>query len=103
MAGEDALRADQREMQDFAASLGGAAEHLAARLAELDDRVGLLLAGWRGNSGSAYASAWELWHHGARQVQQGLALLARLVAEAGAAYAANEAGSARAMRAVRHG
>ncbi|HEX5252678.1 MAG TPA: WXG100 family type VII secretion target [Mycobacterium sp.] len=97
----ETLRVDPVVMQGFAASLGGAAEHLSAQLAQLDDQVGQMLGGWQGASGTAYASAWELWHRGASEVQLGLAMLAHLVGQAGGAYQSTEAGSARAERAVR--
>ncbi|OBG61613.1 MULTISPECIES: WXG100 family type VII secretion target [unclassified Mycobacterium] len=98
-----ALRVDPAVMQSHAVSTAGAAEHLSSRLAQLDDQVGQMLGGWQGASGTAYSSAWELWHRGAREVQLGLSMLARLVGEAGEGYQANEAGSAAAERAVRGG
>lgn len=100
---DDTVRVDPLVMQGAAAALGGAAEHLSAQLADLDDRVGQMLGGWQGASGTAYASAWELWHLGAREVELGLSMLARLVGESGERYQANEAGSAQAERAVRGG
>lgn len=102
--GTDAtLRVDPVVLQGAAASLGGAAEHLAGQLAELDDKVGQMLGGWRGASGTAYGSAFQLWHHGAREVQLGLSMLAQLMAQAGAVYPDNEAVAAQALRAVRDG
>jgi len=62
-----------------------------------------MLGGWRGASGSAYASAWELWHRGAGEVQAGLSILAHLVGQGGELYGDNEAGAAQAMREVRGG
>ncbi|TVS83121.1 WXG100 family type VII secretion target [Mycobacterium helveticum] len=100
---DDTVRVDPLAMQGAAASLGGAAEHLSAQLTDLDDQVGQMLDGWRGASGSAYSSAWELWHRGAGEVQAGLSILARLLDEAASGYQSNEAGSARAERAVRGG
>lgn len=90
-------------MQGAAVSLSGAAEHLSAQLSQLDDQVGQMLGGWQGAAGGAYASAWELWHKGAREVELGLSILAHLVGEAGRAYQSNEAASAQAERAVRDG
>jgi WXG100 family type VII secretion target len=90
-------------MQGFAQALGGGAEDLRNRLAELDAQVSEMLGGWRGASGSAYTSAWELWHRGAGEVEVGLSMLARLVAQAGGGYQENEAVSARALRWVRNG
>ena len=103
MAAEDTLRVDPLAMQGFAQALRGGAEDLRNRLADLDEQVGEMLGGWRGASGSAYASAWELWHRGAGEVEAGLSMLARLVAEAGGVYQQNEAASAHALREVDRG
>jgi len=103
MGADETLHVDPVVMQDFAVSLGGAAEHLMAQLAELDDQVGQMLGGWRGASGTAYGKAWELWHQGAREVQAGLSILAHLVGQAGGLYEGNEASSAETMRGVYRG
>ncbi|OBB94006.1 WXG100 family type VII secretion target [Mycobacterium sp. 852002-40037_SCH5390672] len=100
---DETLRVDPVVMQGAAASLSGAAEQLSAQLSQLDDQVGQLLGGWQGASGTAYGSAWELWHRGAREVELGLSMLAHLVGQASGAYQGNEAGSAQAERAVRGG
>ena len=55
------------------------------------------------SSGTAYASAWELWHRGAGEVESGLSILAQLLAHAGGLYQENEAASARALREVGRG
>ena len=62
-----------------------------------------MLGGWRGASGDAYGSAWQMWHRGATEVELGLSMLAKAVGQAGAGYQQNEAGSAQALRAVRNG
>jgi WXG100 family type VII secretion target len=103
MGADQTLRVDPVLMREFAASLGGAAEHLSDQLTQLDDQVSQMLGGWQGAAGTAYGSAWELWRHGAREVQLGLATLAHLVGQAGGAYQSNEAGAAQAERAVRGG
>jgi ESAT-6 family protein len=103
VAAEDTLRVDPLAMQGFAQALRGGAEDLRNRLADLDEQVSEMLGGWRGASGSAYASAWELWHRGAGEVEVGLSMLARLVAQAGGLYRENEAVSADALRGVDHG
>ncbi|WP_076245834.1 WXG100 family type VII secretion target [Mycobacterium sp. SP-6446] len=103
MAADDNLRVDPQVMQGFAQSLSGAAEDLRSRLAELDGQVGEMLGGWRGASGDAYGSAWQMWHRGATEVELGLSMLAKAVAQAGGGYQQNEAGSAQALRAVRNG
>ena len=103
MGADETLRVDPAVMQAFAVSVGGAAEHLMGQLAELDDRVGQMLGGWRGVSGTAYGSAWQLWHQGAREVQVGLSMLAQLVGRADGGYQNNEAGAAQALRQVRDG
>lgn len=103
MMADETLRVDAVVMQGHAVSIGGAAEQLMAQLTQLDDQVGQLLGGWQGAAGTAYGSAWALWHQGAREVQLGLAMLADLVAQAAEAYQSNEAAAAQAERAVRGG
>jgi ESAT-6 family protein len=103
VAADQTLRVDSLAMREFAVSLGGAAEHLMGELADLDDQVGHLLGGWRGASGAAYGSAWELWHQGAREVQAGLSILAQLVSRAEGLYGDNEATAAATMRGVYRG
>jgi WXG100 family type VII secretion target len=103
VAANDNLRVDALVMQRFAQGLLGAAESLRSRLTALDEQVGDMLGGWRGASGSAYGSAWEMWHRGATEVELGLSMLARLVGEAGGGYQQNEAGAAQAFREVRGG
>lgn len=61
------------------------------------------MGAWRGASGTAYGSAWELWHRGAREVQAGLSILARSVARAGGVYPDSETGAAEELRGVRDG
>lgn len=100
---DETLRVDPVAMQGHAVSIGGAAEQLMAQLTQLDDQVGQMLGGWQGAAGTAYGSAWELWHQGAREMQLGLALLADLVGQASGAYQSNEAEAAQAERAVRGG
>jgi WXG100 family type VII secretion target len=103
MAAEGTLRVDPQGMQRFAAALGGGAEELQNQLADLDGQVGEMLGGWRGASGAAYASAWELWRRGAGEVHLGLLQLARSVGKAGMGYQQNEARSAQALLGVRDG
>ncbi len=103
MGADDTLKVDPEAMQRFAAALGGGAKDLQNRLAELDGQVGEMLGGWRGASGGAYASAWELWRRGAGEVQLGLSHLAKSVGAAGVGYQQNEAAAARALRGVRNG
>ena len=103
MGGDNTLKVDPAAMQRFASGLSCGAKDLQNRLAELDGQVGQMLGGWRGASGGAYASAWELWRRGAGEVQLGLSQLAIAVDEAGVGYQQNEAASARALRGVRNG
>jgi uncharacterized protein YukE len=81
VAASDDLRVDPMVVRGFAEALRGGAEELR----------------------SAYASAWELWHRGAGEVEVGLLMLAKSVARAGGGYQENEAVSARALRGVRGG
>jgi ESAT-6 family protein len=103
VAAENTLRVDEPTMQGLAQALCEVAEGLRNRLADLDAQVAALLGDWRGASGCAYASAWELWRRGAGEVEVGLSVLARLVADAGGVYQQNEAASAQALREVGHG
>jgi WXG100 family type VII secretion target len=100
---EETLRVDPVVMQGIAVSLSGAAKQLSAQLSRLDDHMGQMLGGWHGRAGTAYGSAWELWHRGARDVELGLSMLSHLVGQAGGAYQRTEAGSAQAERVVRGG
>ena len=102
MAAEN-LRVDPQVMHGFAEALLGGAEDLRSRLADLDDQVSEMLSGWRGASGGAYTSAWQLWHRGAGEVEVGLSMLARLLARAGGGYRADDIASAQALRGVGHG
>ncbi|WP_082965889.1 WXG100 family type VII secretion target [Mycobacterium kubicae] len=102
MADSSELHVDPELMHGFAQALIGGADDLRTRLAELDGRVGEMLHGWRGSSGSAYASAWQLWHRGAGEVELGLSMLGRLVAQAGAGYRADEQATGAALRDVGH-
>ncbi|MEM6104969.1 WXG100 family type VII secretion target [Mycobacterium sp. 050272] len=103
MAANENLRVDPEVMQGFAQGLLGAAESLRNQLSELDGQVGEMLGGWQGGSGSAYSAAWELWHRGATEVEQGLSMLAKAVDRAGKGYQHNEAASAQAIRQVHNG
>jgi WXG100 family type VII secretion target len=103
VAAEDTLRVDPLAMRDFSEAVSGRAADLRNQFAELNGQVGEMLGGWRGISGSAYASAWELWHRGAGEVEVGLSMLARLVAQAGGLYRANESASTQALRGVHRG
>jgi WXG100 family type VII secretion target len=103
VAAENNLRVDPTVLQGFAQALRGGAEDLRNRLAELDGQVGEMLEGWRGRSGGAYTRAWELWHRGAAEVQVGLSILERSIAQAGLIYQQNEAASGEVLGEVRNG
>jgi len=95
-----ALRVDLVAMQGFSAALRGAAEGLRSRLSELDAQVGEMVAGWQGEAGGAYGTAWQLWHGGAGEVQLGLSLMARAVGLVGLEFANSESASAAVLRRV---
>jgi WXG100 family type VII secretion target len=103
VAATENLRVDPVVLQGFAQALRGGAQDLRNRLAELDGEVSEMLAGWRGKSGGAYTTAWELWHRGAGEVQVGLSILEKLITHAGRAYQENEAASTRALGEVGRG
>jgi WXG100 family type VII secretion target len=103
VAATDNLRVDPVVMGGFAQALHGGAEELRNRLADLDQQVSGMLVGWRGTSGSAYTSAWELWHRGAGEVEVGLSMLSRSIAKAARVYQDNESASARSLREAGNG
>ena len=94
------LRVDPVAMRRAARSVNDGAEDLQNRLADLDGDVASLLGDWRGASGGAYAAVWEQWRRGAGEVQAGLSILARCLAEAERGYQQSEAQSAQALREV---
>jgi WXG100 family type VII secretion target len=100
MSERETLRADPEVMAGFSQALSGAAKDLQARLIELDGQVREMLSGWQGGAGGAYGQAWELWHRGAAEVQQGLSILAKAVGEVGVTYQGRESSSAAALRSV---
>ena len=76
MAEGETLRVNPEAMHGASQALTGAAKDLHSRLIELDGQVRDMLAGWTGGAGGAYSQVWDLWHRGAGEVQQGLAILA---------------------------
>lgn len=83
--------------------MSGAATDLESRLNALDGEVREMLAGWHGGAGNAYGKAWELWHHGAGELQRGLAMLAKAVSVVGVAYQNQESASVRNLRGIKDG
>jgi WXG100 family type VII secretion target len=75
-------------------SLSNAAQHLLTELKALDSTVSGMLTGWQGSSGGAYGQAWQQWLTGADEVETALSTMARLLGEAGTAYAHGEQRSA---------
>lgn len=86
MADNANLRVEPEAMQVASKALESAANDLRSRLLELDREVRDMLSGWKGGAGGAYGDAWDLWHKGAGEVQQGLAILARIVENAGVKF-----------------
>jgi WXG100 family type VII secretion target len=103
MAEREVLRVNPEAMQGVSQALSGAAKDLHTRLVELDGEVRNMLAGWQGGAGSAFGQAWDLWHRGAGEVQQGLALLAKAVGVVGVDFQAQESASTQALRGVCRG
>lgn len=90
-------------MQSASQALSGAANDLWARLVELDGAIREMLVGWQGGAGSAYGEAWDLWHQGAGEVQLGLAILAKIVGDAGVQFQAQDWASERIVDGVYRG
>jgi WXG100 family type VII secretion target len=103
VAEREVLRVHPEAMHGASQALSGAAKDLHSRLIELDGQVQEMLAGWQGGAGGAYGHAWDLWHSGAAEVQQGLALLAKAVGVVGVDFQAQESASTQALRGVYRG
>jgi WXG100 family type VII secretion target len=86
MAEREMVRVQPDAMHVASQALSSAAKDLHTRLIELDGHVRDLLAGWHGGAGGAYGEAWNSWHRGAGEVQQGLSILARTVDVVGAEF-----------------
>ena len=103
MAHGETVRVQPEAMHVASQALSSAAKDLHARLVELDGQVRDLLAGWHGGSGGAYGEAWESWHRGAGEVQQGLAMLAKSVGVTGVEFATHDQASTQAVDGVYRG
>lgn len=103
MAEREVLRVHPEAMHGASQALTGAAKDLHTRLLELDGQVRDMLAGWQGGAGGAFGQAWELWHRGAGEVQQGLAILAKAVGAVGVEFQAQESASVQTLRSVHRG
>lgn len=103
MAERTVVQVQPEAMHVASQALSSAAKDLRARLVDLDGQVRELLAGWQGGSGGAYGEAWDSWHRGAGEVQQGLAILAKAVGVTGAEFATQEQSSAQVVDGVYRG
>ena len=103
MAQGETVRVQPEAMHVASQALSSAAKDLHARLLELDGQVRDLLAGWHGGSGGAFGEAWDSWHRGAGEVQQGLSILAEAVGVTGREFADQEHSSAQTVDDVYHG
>jgi WXG100 family type VII secretion target len=103
MSEREVLRVHPEAMHGASQALSGAAKDLHSRLIELDGQVQEMLAGWRGGAGGAYGQAWDLWHRGAAEVQQGLAKLADAVGVVGVDFESQESASTQDLKGVYRG
>ena len=103
MARREVLRVNPEAMHGVSQALSGAAKDLHTRLTELDGEVRDMLAGWQGGAGGAYGQAWDLWHRGAAEVQQGLAILANAVGVVGVDFQNAESASTQNLEGVYRG
>jgi WXG100 family type VII secretion target len=103
MAKREVLRVHPEAMHGASQALSGAAKDLHNRLIELDGEVREMLAGWHGGAGGAYGQAWDLWHGGAAEVQQGLAILANAVGVVGVNLQNQESASTQNLKGVYRG
>ncbi len=103
MAEHELVHVQPDAMHVASQALSSAAKDLRTRLIELDGYVRDLLAGWHGGAGSAYGEAWDSWHRGAGEVQQGLSILARAVGVVGVEFDNQEEASAQTVNGVYRG
>jgi WXG100 family type VII secretion target len=103
MAQGETVRVQPEAMHLASQALSSAAKDLHTRLVELDGEVRDLLAGWHGGSGGAYSEAWESWHRGAGEVQQGLSIMARAIGVTGSEFLGQEQASNLAVDGVYRG
>jgi WXG100 family type VII secretion target len=103
MAEREVLRVHPEAMHGASQALSGAAKDLHSRLIELDGQVREMLAGWQGGAGGAYGQAWDLWHRGTAEVQQGLAILAKAVGAVGVDFQNQESDSVQTLSGVDRG
>ena len=103
MAEREVLRANPKVMQGVSQAISGAATDFRTRLNELDGQIREMLACWKGGAGGAYGEAWDLWHRGAGEVQQGLAILAEAVGVAGVDFQTQESASTQKVDGVYRG
>jgi len=103
MAEREVLRVNPEVMHGVSQAISGAAKDFQTRLTELDGQVRELLANWQGGAGGAYSQAWDQWHRGAGEVQQGLAMLAEAVAVAGSSFQDQDSASAQDVDGVYRG
>lgn len=90
-------------MRGVSQSISGAARDFHTRLDELDGQIREMVANWQGGAGGAYGDAWDLWHRGASEVQQGLAILAEAVGVAGADFQSQDSASTQTVDGIYHG
>jgi WXG100 family type VII secretion target len=103
MAERELVRVRPEAMHVASQALSSAAKDLHTRLIDLDGEVRDLLAGWHGGAGGAYGEAWDSWHRGAAEVQQGLSILARAVGIVGVEFNAHEQASTQTVDGVYRG
>jgi WXG100 family type VII secretion target len=103
MAEREVLRVNPEAMHGVSQALSGAAKDLHTRIIEVDGQVRDMLAGWQGGAGGAYGRAWDLWHNGAAEVQQGLAKLANAVGVVGVDFQNQESASTQDLKGVCRG
>jgi len=90
-------------MQGVSQSISGAEKDFHTRLNELDGQIREMLSNWKGGAGGAYGDAWDLWHRGASEVQQGLAILAEAVRVAGVDFQSQDSASTQTVDGIYHG
>lgn len=102
-SGGEQLRVEPAALTATCQALSGAADHLRSQLKTLDGNVTSMLRQWRGDSGGSYSSAWTLWQQGADEVERSLAVMARLLGEAGTGFTAQDRAGRAELSGLCHG
>lgn len=84
------IRVTPEQLSAVSAQLNGGAGSIEATLSQLASQVAPLGSDWAGVAQTRFQALWAQWQASSRQLHQALEEIAQLMAQAGAAYAAND-------------